>query len=408
MEEITSLTDEITKLKGGVTFVPSVFNNLMKEDNKEARDRQDSGIDQELIDLTKETTNHNSSNHKNKQQQRKKIQREDMWLSVQRYKVSVRDSQEALCVLISESMDLELQSQILTNRVHNTFTYIMESYFSEETSLSSDIDTIFNKVSKSINSSIEMIGIPHPVLQSPFAKLNPAFFSTSTAATLAEVEEGSKIVENETIESEPVSIISRQGSGLTKEYEDFINSVGIYSFTTLFKEPLPINPGVIKSGYLLTIRPSEFAPASSRSASPSLPDNTLTLSAGGETGVAAGVPPAAIPVWKSAYLVATSDGYLHIIFGKKSDMPDRSFYMKSSFLNEFVPGIADEELRENVFELFIMNSSVQHNQRGQIRHASARYSSCPSFSFCSFLAGFLESLKDFMFKLPPRKIKKNG
>jgi hypothetical protein len=381
MEEITSLTDEITKLKGGVTFVPSVFNNLMKEtENKEGRDRQDSGIDQELIDLTKETNNSNNNStlsfnrnsRNNKQQQRKKIQREDMWLSVQRYKVSVRDSQEALCVLISESMDLELQSQILTNRVHNTFTYIMESYFSEETSLSNDIDTIFNKVSKSINSSVEIIGIPHPVLQSPFAKLNPAFFSTSTAATLEETEENHNQEEERENEGDPVAVLSRQGSGLTKEYEDFINSVGIYSFTTLFKEPLPINPGVIKSGYLLTIRPSDFAPSSSRSASPSLPDTSLTASSAGETGIASGLPPPANPIWKTAYLVATSDGYLHIIFGKKSDMPDRSFYMKSSFLNEFVPSLTNEELREKVFELFIMNSSVQHNQRGQIRHASAR------------------------------------
>ena len=33
-------------------------------------------------------------------------------------------------------------------------------------------------------------------------------------------------------------------------------------------------------------------------------------------------------IWTSATFVATSDGYLHILSKQKSDIPDRSYYMK--------------------------------------------------------------------------------
>ncbi len=44
--------------------------------------------------------------------QRFLLHREDLWLSIQRYRQCVRDSQEALCVLIAASMDLELLQQV--------------------------------------------------------------------------------------------------------------------------------------------------------------------------------------------------------------------------------------------------------------------------------------------------------
>jgi hypothetical protein len=50
----------------------------------------------------------------------------DVWLSVQRYRQVVRDCQEAMCVLISEHMDLELHQQILNNKMYSVFLMVAQ------------------------------------------------------------------------------------------------------------------------------------------------------------------------------------------------------------------------------------------------------------------------------------------
>jgi hypothetical protein len=397
VEEITDLTDELTKLRGGMSFIPSVFEHLLGDRSVpsvvDAEISTTSSASQQVTSSTMTTTtttattttaaeestprsNSNDqvvastaskknrtsflsvpsisskvSNPNNMESATIPKKREDMWLSVQRYKVAVKDSQEALCVLISESMDLELQQQILTNRVHNTFNYIIENYFNEEITLSSDIDTILVSLLKNIQRQIDVIGIPNPILQSPFAKLNPAFFmseSLDSERRMSQGISGSQSLSIDQLESTIADnnndnnnnncntptmshgghVITRTAS--TQEYDDFMNSVGIFSFTTLFKEQLPMNPGVVKSGYLLSARSAEvkwnenvISSLLSFSAIENEENNNNCNNDNHD----------AVPMgWKKSYVIATSDGYLHILCGKKtSDLPDRSFYMKVSF-----------------------------------------------------------------------------
>jgi hypothetical protein len=383
MEEITSLTDELTKLRGGMSFIPSIFENLMKigphaslndqgflelsSQNSSALssafngggEGSEGGSSTQANTTTSSTTSTNpvavggndqgiiTNSQKNHQklptqkpvipQNNNKIpHREDMWLSVQRYKVAVRHSQEALCVLISDSMDLELQQQILTNRVHNTFTYIIENYFTEELTLSSDVDTILIAILQTIRNQIDAVGVPNPVLQSPFAKLNPALFMSESMDSerknsISQSFSRSRSLDNEQEEQQPHPLLR---SASTVEYDDFMNSVGIFSFTTLFKEPLPTNPGVIKSGYLLAARSSEVkwnenSISSLIHTADEMSDSFNTCTNLNKNGNIDFDHLSSIG-WKTAYVIATSDGYFHIIFGKKSDIPDRSFYMKVS------------------------------------------------------------------------------
>ncbi len=361
MEEITSLTEELTLLRGGCPFQPYLFEHLMKPPIDEQADI----INPNLSDSSPPGAPPIASSSPGsiaRKHHRKKIQREDMWLAVQRYKVAVRDSQEALCVLISESMDLELQQQILTNRVHNMFVYVLDNYFNEELTLSSDTDIIFTRLMKSVQEQIERIGVPNPILQSPFAKLNPAL------ALLSSSNDSNDHISIRNSISVPIDKDKDKESDHdknddAKEYDDFINSVGIFSFTTLFKEPLPMNPGVIKSGFLLTIRPSELLPAR----------KTPTSSSPSPVPFEPPEPASFEPViWKETYVVATSDGYVHIIYGRKSDIPTRSFYMKSSYLNDTV----NHQLPSNdcIFEIFMMSTAIneQSKKNGTVRRASAR------------------------------------
>ena len=57
---------------------------------------------------------------------------EDLWVCIQKYRQCVRDSQEALCVFISEHMDLEMHQQILTNKMHSLFLSIAQSFAQEQ------------------------------------------------------------------------------------------------------------------------------------------------------------------------------------------------------------------------------------------------------------------------------------
>jgi hypothetical protein len=87
--------------------------------------------------------------------------------------------------------------------------------------------------------------------------------------------------------------------------EEFMNNIGIFSFTKLFREPLPECPGIVLAEEALCTTTQDFLRSK----------NALFDG-----------------VWKTVYLVATSDGYLHIIGHKKCDVPDRSFYLKVHYL----------------------------------------------------------------------------
>jgi hypothetical protein len=221
--------------------------------------------------------------------------REDVWLCVQRYRQVVRDSQEAMCVLITEHMDLELHMQILCNKVYALFLSMANSYHQEQTSLWEEALQLFGNLLGDTIVRIEDMGRPYPILQSPFAKLQAAEMTASQPST-------------------PVKSTATPGRSPTPskgsrtpadiQYDDFPSGVGVFSFVVLYREPLPICPSVCLSGALLVAKGRDFA---------STKGDVLQTA-----------------IWKTVYAVVTSDGYFHLLRRGKSDIPDVSYCLKVS------------------------------------------------------------------------------
>lgn len=47
----------------------------------------------------------------------------------------MRNSQESLCILLSEEMDLQLQQQILSNKAHSLLLTVAKSFAAEQTNM---------------------------------------------------------------------------------------------------------------------------------------------------------------------------------------------------------------------------------------------------------------------------------
>lgn len=353
VRDIGELSDELNALKGGVAFIPSHFANVKVKGRPMMSSSSYSHIGAIAAGSSSATgstpaakrssivpgvdlvtsSRHASSATPSVQP------RDDIWLAVQRYKLAVRDSQEALCVLISESMDLELQHQIFANRVHYLFSGIVRSYCQEETQLYSTLHGLWNEMMKETTETINDVRAPFPIIQSPFAQMNitlddPSFFSPKRSPY--DAEQGGEDGENPTgefsgsddlrnrmdsddeVEAVQKNRQQRQLSSFVPHISSTFSSpskddlasmaigMGVFSFTFLYREPLPRAPGVVRSGNLLYTTSSAF-----------LKSRNILFDA----------------IWKTVYLVATSDGYLHVLTRKKSDIPERSFYLKVFFLS---------------------------------------------------------------------------
>lgn len=368
MREIGDLSDELNGLKGGVAFSPATFANVRVKGrpmmssssysstytigSSNASGNHSNNVTPKRSSMVSYTFSGASSSGSNSSYPA----RDDIWLAVQRYKLAVRDSQEALCVLISESMDLELQHQIFANRVHYLFSGIVRSYCFEETQMYSTLHGLWMDMMRETTESINELRAPFPVIQSPFAQLNmtlddPSFFNPSLASSPVkkrrcddeendeeDEDEGDTIInERKSVEgSEEVEsrnqnsfgngsdlynnneglnrlILSGRTSPLPQPIASTFSSpskddlatmaigMGVFSFTFLYREPLPRAPGVVRSGHVLYTTTSNL-----------LKSRNL-LSDG---------------IWKTVYLLATTDGYVHMLTRRKSDIPDRSFFLR--------------------------------------------------------------------------------
>lgn len=339
LREVGDLSDELNGLKGGVAFVPSTFSNVRVK----GRPMMSSSYAVSNLSATSSFTSSvasaagissalqapkrssvvsgvdlgNGKNHA----------RDDIWLAVQRYKLAVRDSQEALCVLISESMDLELQHQIFANRVHYLFSSIVRNYCQEEAQMYSTLHGLWLEMMKETTESINEFRAPFPIIQSPFAQLNltlddPSFFDPTSPSKGGDGQaEGQENLEQNMDSDDevdavrnnqqrvlvggrisPLQQISSPFSSPTKD--DLANmaiGMGVFSFTFLYREPLPKAPGVVRSGNMLCTSTSAV-----------MKSRNVLFDA----------------IWKTVYLVATSDGYVHMLTRRKCDIPERSFYLR--------------------------------------------------------------------------------
>jgi hypothetical protein len=378
MRDIADLSDELNALKGGVAFAPSHFAQVKVKGRAmmSSSSYGHSGTTNAAGGLTSLSSNGVAASgkrsslvsgvdlvaaprHYTLQGSHISHARDDIWLAVQRYKLAVRDSQEALCVLISESMDLELQHQIFANRVHYLFSGIVRSYCQEETQLYSTLHGLWHEMAKDTTDIINDVRAPFPIIQSPFAQLNmtlddPSFFSPVAAGSdghdgedgapeggvLREegLEEATRIDSDDDVDAvvrnrrqlaltgrvSPLPQIASTFSSPSKD--DLANmaiGMGVFSFTFLYREPLPRAPGVVRSAHLLYTSTSAF-----------LKSRNILFDA----------------IWKTVYLVSTTDGYVHVLTRRKSDIPDRSFYLRESLINESPRDLHQEDQRL-VFEL---------------------------------------------------------
>jgi hypothetical protein len=218
----------------------------------------------------------------------------DIWLCVQRYRQVVRDSQEAMCVLITEHMDLELHMQILSNKVYSLFRSMANSYHQEQTSLWEESLQLFGNLLGDTILRIEKMGRPFPILQSPFAKLQAA--EVTAASNPSTPVKGQSNSGNRS----PSPKVSRTPAEI--QYDDFPAGVGVFSFVVLYRDPLPLCPSICRSGDIMVANAKDF------------------LSTKGDVLKTA--------IWKTVYAVVTSDGYFHILRRGKSDIPDVSYCVK--------------------------------------------------------------------------------
>lgn len=220
----------------------------------------------------------------------------DVWLCVQRYRQVVRDSQEAMCVLITEHMDLELHMQILCNKVYSLFLSMGNAYHQEQTSLWEESLQLFGNLLGDTINRIEDMGRPFPILQSPFAKLQAAeVIAASNPSTPIKGASGGSGVRSPT---------PSKGSRTPAEiqYDDFPTAMGVFSFVVLYRDPLPLCPSVCLSGSVLLAKGREFS---------SIKGDVLSSA-----------------IWKTYYAVVTSDGYFHLLSRGKCDVPDISYCLK--------------------------------------------------------------------------------
>lgn len=229
---------------------------------------------------------------------------DDIWLNIQRYRQCVRDSQEALCVLISEHMDLEMHQQILANKVHALFTSTTQAYAHEQAACLVDQHNDFAAAMNGFISRMRKIGPPHPVLQSPFAKLQEAFVTsdTSTGSSKLQRSESASDVEDY-VHKESCGVLSTEGTPI--KCEDFASSMGVFSFTKLYRDPLPSCPGVLLSGDVEWLKAAHIGTSYEKLKREN--------------------------AWHRGYLVASSDGFVHLINRRKCNIPDLSFYLKVRF-----------------------------------------------------------------------------
>ena len=223
----------------------------------------------------------------------------DIWMCIQRYRQVVRDSQEAMCVLITEHMDLELHMQILSNKVYSLFLTIASTYHTEQTALWEESLQLFGNLLGDTIVRMDSIGRPYPILQSPFAKIEEAVALASNPSTP---------IKNTNSDTKASHLHTPKGPKTPGEiqYQDFPQHIGVFSFIVLYKDPLPLCPSICLSGNILYTKKKEFMKSQS---------NILTTA-----------------IWKTVYVVLTSDGFLHLLYREKYNIPDISYAIKVRFI----------------------------------------------------------------------------
>lgn len=318
--QLSDLHEESKALEGLSAYNPQMVNKL-----KSAAAMMFNSITKGTAVITNNAVDTSAvvSSRSSNSAQSPQVPREDMWLNMQRYKLAVRDSQEALCVLIAESLDLELQQQIFANRVHSMFCNAAQFYSNEETQLNGELQYMWSVFTQNMSASMEQLKLPYPVLKSPFSELD-SLLTTSTPPSTA----------LDSTDLDRHHSKDQQVIDFSDSHSDNINhaiSLGVFAFTCLFHEPLPKSPGVVRAGSLLCTSYSSFLKAKN---------------------------PVTDVTWSSVYLVATSDGYVHLLKKRKCDIPSQSFYLKESAINGTSRDWSSE-FHRCIFELSISAGTPQ-------------------------------------------------
>eukprot|EP01039_Chlorochromonas_danica_P002815 gene2814-3069_t len=296
LQEVELLTEELTCLRGGLPFHP-VFYERVQSGNHSTL--QNPPISWKVSFL--QSANQSSGQGGNGQAKRPSAQsvvtkklskelltssnsevnstgmmnREDFWLSVQRYKVAVRDAQEALSVLISEYMDLDLQQQIITNRSYHLLNRLSKQYVEEEVSLYDSLTQLYTSAMKDLLSNLKLLEIRRILSAS----------STAGSGSGSGSRDSDIVLSSQTV-PQPPNLNPTTQLTATSNY-DYIISMGLNN----------------------VVLANNTQNKESQSFSQSLN-------------------------WRTVWVVATSDGFLHILFDHLCNIPDRSFCLRNCLLRE--------------------------------------------------------------------------
>jgi uncharacterized protein with von Willebrand factor type A (vWA) domain len=148
-------------------------------------------------------------------------------------------------VLMSESMDLQLQEQILSNKVHSLHLQIAKGLEEEQRFSIVEYQRAQESILAETISNMSALAVPHDHLVSPFARLQSMYDSTDWQPhKTPSTDDAAAIASGDSVKAK------EDACRVEKEDRDdaFLNSTGMYSFTSLFRKPLPPCIGVIKSG----------------------------------------------------------------------------------------------------------------------------------------------------------------
>jgi len=274
------------------------------------------------------------------------VETEDLWLGVQRYRQAVRNSQESLCILLSEEMDLQLQQQILSNKAHSLMLAVAKSYAAEQSSVLQESQSFLAGVLGETVRSMVNAGIPHPVLQSPFAKLQQQHQMLNLSTPPSSPSSSASL---------PAALSSRSSSPTSSSSAALLSpgagEEAAWAFTSLFDSQLPSCPGVVLAANMLLASTEFFRlnmVAKYRTGSTdSKGEEQIGDGDGGvlrfDTEEEEDEEEGAGEVWRAVFVVATADRHLHVLHRQRiQDMPIKSFNLQHCDVLPVARGLLDD------------------------------------------------------------------
>lgn len=260
--------------------------------------------------------------------------RDDLWLSLQRYLLAVKESQTSLGSLLEALCYLDQSLQIYARKAHKMMTIMSKNYsnFELEQGLGIKNNEKISIILKELLKSIETVAYPTPA--SHTKRDTPQFPSELISLS----EDNFKIPSLSCISNNKSSSNTTSTTSDLAIPPDSLPSKDSYSplfsYLKLYELKFPSNPMVIFYDNLIYMSKSKFRSM--------LKDpNSSYLTTFNDTSN-----------WEEIFAITTSDGYLHLFFNNElAELPTKSFYLKQCVVNEIIKSHGNPNTHQYIFDI---------------------------------------------------------